>query len=118
MEDIRLDMNGDIDITNGEMSLTKGIDGIVQHLKQRLRFFYGEWFLDKTKGVPYIQQILRKNPEPVIVDSILKRAILETPGVLELLEFSIEIINVSRELKLKFKARAKEGEINFSEVIP
>ena len=105
MSDIRLDVNGDIDITNGEVSLTMEIDGIVQHLKQRLRFFYGEWFLDKTKGVPYIQQILKKNPEPVIVDLILKRAILETPGVLELLEFSIEIINAFRELKLEFKGK-------------
>lgn len=118
MSDILLDTNGDIDITEGKFTLTTGLDAIKQHLKQRLKLFYGEWFLDITKGIPYFQHILNKNPNPIVVDAVLKRTIIETPGILELLEFDLNIDSENRELQIDFKARAEDGNVNFSEVVP
>ena len=118
MSDINLDSTGDIELIEGSMSLNSTNFAIAQHLRSRLRTFYGEWFLDISKGVPYFEQILIKNPNPVSVDSILKKEILETDGVLELREFDLDLNPTTRELTLTFEARTITGSVEFSEVIP
>ena len=120
MSDILLNSDHDIDITNGQLSLTSAANknAISQHLKQRLKFYLGEWFLDNRDGVPYIQQILKKAPNPVIVDSAFKKAISETPGIISIQEYDIDINNQTRELQLTFKARTIEGDVKFSEILP
>ncbi len=118
MSDIALADDGDILISGSDLTLTTGVDAIKQHLSQRLRTFYGEWFLNMEIGIPYFQQVLRKNPDPVVIDSIFKREILNTPGILQLTEFDLDLDPAIRELTLSFKAICNEGEIEFSEVIP
>lgn len=115
--DIKLDSDGDIFLNVNDLELTLGIEAKAQHLTQRLRTFLGEWFLDLRIGVAYFQQIMIKNPNPAIVDSIFKKEILNTPGILELTSFNLDIAT-NRELTLSFRAITEEGEINFSEVIP
>ncbi len=118
LSDIALDTEGDILITGSDLTLTTGVDAIRQHLSQRLKTFYGEWFLNMEIGVPYFQQVLRKNPDPVIIDSIFKREIINTPGILQLEEFSLDLDSATRTLTLSFKARCDEGAIEFSEAVP
>ncbi len=116
--DIQLNDDWDIEPTGNDLVLVTGADAIKQHLGQRLKTFYGEWFLNMEIGVPYFQQVLKKNPDPVVVDSIFKREIVNTPGILQLTEFDLNIDNATRTLTLTFKALSSEGEIDFSEVIP
>jgi hypothetical protein len=117
MSDFRLDADGDLDLTNGEISLTgSGQEAIAQRLKQRLSFFLGEWFLDQTRGIPFIQQIFVKRPNPVVVDAVFKSEILQEPSVTELQEFELDLDTATRELTLSFRVQSEEGEINFSEV--
>jgi hypothetical protein len=118
MSDLALDTDGDIKITGSDLTLTTGVDAVKQHLSQRLRTFYGEWFLNMEIGVPYFQQVLRKNPDPVVIDSIFKREIINTPGILQLTEFNLDIAPATRELALSFKALCTGGELTFDEVIP
>ena len=119
MSDIALDTTDDdilLDDSN-DLTLTTGVDAIEQHLKQRLRTFLEEWFLDKRIGIPWFQQVLKKNPDEVIVDSVIKREIINTPGINELTEFSLDIDN-TRELDVDFRAQTTDGEITFDEVLP
>ena len=116
MSDLKL-TDGDIELEGNDFVLTAGIDAIEQHLSQRLKTFLEEWFLDKRIGIAYLQQILKKNPDPVVVDSIIKREIINTPGIKELTRFVLDISS-SRVLTLTFSARTAEGVINFSEAIP
>lgn len=118
MSDIKLGTDGDILIDGPDLQQTTGVDAIEQHLKQRLKTFYNEYFLDIRRGIPYFQHVLIKNPDPVIVDTVFKRQVLNTPGVLELLEFNIDVDVSTRVMTLSFKAKVTEGEVDFSEVIP
>ena len=119
MSDILLDTTtDDISITNGKISLVSGTDEIRQLLEQRLRTFRSEWFLDLTVGVPYYEGILVKRPNPNLVRSLLLDEVINTPGVLEVLEFDIEIDNSTRELSVDFRVRVEDDIINFSEVLP
>ena len=63
-------------------NILRGVLAVAQRIRVRLQFFLGEWFLDKRQGMPYFQAILIKNPDLTLVQSIFRRAILGTPGVL------------------------------------
>jgi len=100
-------------IVNGDLVLTKDADAIKQHLTQRLKMFSGEWFLDLTEGVPYFQNILIKNPNPDVVDGLLKEEILSTPGVDELLSFNLDYDASLRKLTVDFSVRVLDTIIDF-----
>ena len=119
MSDILLDnTTHDITIIEGNLFLTDGIQAKRQHVKQRLQFFAAEWFLDNSKGIPYIQQVLVKNPNPVIIDSLLKNTIITTPGFRQLDQFELDLQPDTRVLTLTFQAQTEDGPVLFSEEIP
>lgn len=115
MSDLKLDLEtGDLVLEDGDLLLDSGQEAIQQNLYQRLKCYKGEWFLDLSDGVPYYQDILKKNPNPLTVDAALKTAILGTPGVLELTSFNLNLDTVTRTLYLDFIVDTIEGEIDFS----
>ena len=115
MVDIKLDNNNDIAIENNDIVFVTGVDEVRQRLLENLRTFKGEWFLNLEKGIPYYQDILKKNINLDVIETILKDAILASPGVLELLDFSLELN--ARQLDVNFTVMASEGEIVISEPI-
>lgn len=56
MSDLKLGVDGDLEIKNGDLLLTTSDDAVRQHLQQRLRTFLGEWFLDLDVGIPFFQR--------------------------------------------------------------
>ena len=100
-------------IVNGDLVLTQGADAVKQHITQRLQMFTGEWFLNLSEGVPYYQNILIKNPNPDVVDGLLKDTILTTPGVDELLSFNLDYNAQLRKLTVDFSVRVLDTIIDF-----
>ncbi len=117
MTDIKLDDNNDIAIENNDIVLITAVDEVRQRLLENLRTFKGEWFLDLELGIPYYQDILKKNIDLNVIETILKDAILDSPGVLELLDFSLDLDDSTRQLDVNFTVRASEGEIVINETI-
>jgi len=107
----------DIYIENQDIQIVTGIDGVKQHLRQRLQMFKGEYYYDKTRGIPYHDYFFVKSPNPIIIDSILKKVVLDTPGITELLKFDLDFDRTTRELNIDFKAKADEEEMDYSGVI-
>jgi hypothetical protein len=117
--DLKLDRTtNDIYVVDGDLVLVTASEAIVQFVKQKLRTFLGEWFLDLSIGVPYFEEVFKKAPNLTVIDAAIKDQILSTPGIVELLEFTMDAEPATRLLRIEFKARAIEGVINFSEVIP
>lgn len=108
-------VNDDLAFENNNLVMVNGADEVAQNLRNELRFFAGEWFLDTDLGVPFFEDVFKKNPDPAIIDAIFKNKILNTAGVIELLEYNLELNG--RKLELSFKARAVDGIINFNEVL-
>lgn len=104
-------------LTNGDFTLTKGLDAVGQFVGQRLLTWLGEWFLDITEGVPYREKIFLKNPSVVEVESVLKLMILESPGIIELKTFSFTFDSALRKAHLDFSAQSQDGEVVFSQDI-
>lgn len=115
MSDLLQDTYGDLEFTNNSLTFVEGADEVVQRLRQRLRSFLGEWFLNTSLGIPYLQEILKKNPQHGIVDAILKKHILNTPGVIKLLEYSYVVDSSARTSTLTFKVLSVDGPIDLEE---
>lgn len=114
MSDLRItETTGDIELVSGDLILTVNEETIDQHVRANLRSFKGEWFLNLDDGVPYYQEILKKNQSPVIVDAILKEAILNSYGVTELTAFDIKVDTETRKLFLTFEVNTIEGFLSF-----
>lgn len=112
MADLKLDTtSGDLAIENDDLVIINGVDDIAQHSKIRLRFFRGEWFLDLRVGIPYYEEILIKNPDLVAVRAIFREAILETPGVVDLLDFALTVNSATRTLNLRYTSSTDVDEV-------
>ena len=113
------DSSWDLSTDAIDLLLVDQADAICQHLAQRLKAFMGEWFLDLRVGIPYLQQVMVKSPDPVVLDTVFKTEIIKTPGIVELLEFDLRIDAGTRVLQLAFKALDDTGAIiTYSEVLP
>lgn len=108
--DILLDPDThDLDIVDGDLLL--GAD-VAQAVKIRLLAVRGEWFLDRTAGIPYYEQVLVKNPNLSHVDALFRQTIVETPGINQLLSFETDFDANTRTYTVTWSADTDEGEIS------
>jgi len=110
--DVKLvDAVWDLDIVAGDLVLISGHDDVVQHIKQRLLAFRGEWFLDLGEGLPWLTEILGKPVDIALVEALFKERIQGSPGVDELLAFALNPVDeIERALRVDFTVRMVSGE--------
>lgn len=110
--DIRL-TDGDAVFINGPLTLA-GItqsaqDVVAQRLTIRLKTFFSEWFINTAYGVPYYEQILKKNVSKTTVDNIFREQILAESGVLEIQSFTSTFDAYTRLYSCSFTVLTREG---------
>ena len=89
--DLRLGSNHDLLIVNNDFDFVYNIDKVRQNLKIRLQSFINDWYLDITDGIDYYGIIFVKDPDMNLIDSVIKTIILETDGIIEILEYNSQI---------------------------
>lgn len=125
MADISLDLvkssstYKDFLLVDGDLALTtdadpSGTNNVLQDILQRLSMFQGEWFMDNTAGVPYYQQILRKNPDQSKIDAIFINTICGTLGVQQLLSYAFVPNFAFRTLEVSFSCNTTSGFIDYT----
>jgi hypothetical protein len=114
MANWKLNVDNDLDLSTDNLVYVEGLDAIAQDCKTRLKFFLGEWFLDTRLGVPWYQRIIGEKPRLVAIKSILRKAILSTPGLLTVLDFQLDFDRSTRALSLSFRANTVEGEFLYN----
>jgi len=113
------DIDNDLEVVNGQLVLVGSRQGsqtreIEEHIEQRLRTLRGEWFLDNTIGIPYFEEFYRKDFDAGFIESLLIQEILETPGVVRLLEFNMSLDKNTRTLNVTpLRIEAISGVIDF-----
>lgn len=107
--DLLLDSAGDLVVTT-DLQLSAGIDGVVQAAKVRLNQFKGEWFADLDFGVPWFQEILGQKPNAPRIRTEIRKTILDTPNVVEILLLEIFFAGATRSLTIDWRARTEFGD--------
>lgn len=75
-------------------------------IESRLRTFFGEWFINQEIGVPYFEQILKKQVDINNVQALLSSVVKNTNGVKELLSFNVIFDNSLRVYTYTFEVLA------------
>jgi hypothetical protein len=117
MVDFKLDGNDDLLIENNDLVLVDGLDAIAQDMQTRLQIFQGEWFLDTRIGVPWFQKILGSKSRSLVVKSVIRKSILTTPGILNILDLNFEFDGTTRTLSVSGRCGTVEGEFSFNKEI-
>lgn len=84
---------------------------IRQKIAARFKFYVGEWFLDQRQGVPYYRDVFKKSPDLQLIRALFVRVVRETPGVLDVPNFSLTHDTATRTVTFDFDAVVDGGVI-------
>ena len=91
----------DLHFDNGNLVIVRGAEAVGQHVRQRLKTFEGEWFLDTTAGVPWLAQIMGREYDPALAEAVVKAEILDTDAVTEITSFAVGFDRTTRNLQIR-----------------
>lgn len=87
----KLTATGDYSFGNGQLDFYNNVpEAVGQSVMTRLLLWLGEWYLDTTKGTPYLQGILGKYSQTV-ADVTIQDQVLQTTGVVNISNFASEL---------------------------
>lgn len=81
VRDFGVDANGDMAFANGDRVTVAGEDAVKQGISIRVKMYRGEVFCDQDIGIDYVNAVLIKNPDPLVVREMIKSEIASVPDV-------------------------------------
>ena len=85
-----------MDDTNN-LAMVYDAEAIGQHIRQRLKFWRNEWFLNRDAGIEWLRYLLGQQPTIApVAEAVIKREILDTPGVTAILGIDISYDRANR----------------------
>jgi hypothetical protein len=105
-----MDVNtNDIVLVNNDVIMIDDAAKIAQQILITLRFWLGEWFLNTTEGVPYLEYILVKQPNMAHIRQILTEQIQSVEGVKAVTDMELTFDQRERHLLVEYTADTDYG---------
>lgn len=111
MIDLKLDSQHDLWLKGGRLVIVDGVNQKAQQIKVVLLTFLGEWFLDTSRGLPYFDEVLVKNPDSARIQSIFRQKIMRVEGVQAVTGLNLTFDRKNRTLHVQFSAQTEVGMI-------
>lgn len=116
---LRLDQfSHDLRIVNGKMVRVRGSDEVRQRVKVAIWHYIREYFLNVPDGVPWYESILGRKSGTDIVAQILRRRILQTPGVIRIVDFFVDFDTITRTFEVESQIEVQPGPGELSIIQP
>lgn len=99
-----------VDPSTGDLRAISDIEAEVQAIQVRLRTWRGEWSLDPSAGLPYVESILGVKG---VTESFLRRVFATevlSRGTVDVVECSVEANRATRSYGLTFQGKFKTGD--------
>jgi hypothetical protein len=116
----KLDADGDLALGAEQFLTGYTAEEVAQNVITRLKFFFGEWFLDTSDGTDWFGRVLGKGSSYASRESVIRRRILLTPGCAGMTEFSVTTDISTRQLTVSASIVSTGGdsaEINYVQAI-
>ncbi len=107
----------DLAFENNDLMLVDNAERIAQQIKITLQYWYEEWFLDTTKGIPYLQYICIKSPNLQHIRQIFREAILSVDGVDSVSQIVLNVNARERILEVTYTASTSAGLVTRKELL-
>jgi hypothetical protein len=102
---------GDMTFGRGEANfLIKTPTAVAQTIRTRLALWVGQWYLDLTVGMPWLQQVLGKGTIPYY-DTAIRSNIEGAPGVTGIASYSSSLNTTTRALSLQGTVNTQYGQV-------
>lgn len=114
--DLKLDRNHDLALTKtGDVELINGVQRVKQQIKVTLLTFLGEWFLNNTWGVPYLEKIMIKSPNRAEIENVIRAKVRDVPGVTAVPSVQVDIDAQARQGRITLEdIQTSEGPVTVS----
>ena len=99
----------DLHLKAGDLVLIDDAERVAQEIKVELLTWLGEWFLDTTRGIPYLERILVKNPNLEIARQIFSAKISQVPDVSRVEKLTLAADAKTRVLTVDYVAHTDYG---------
>lgn len=113
----------ELDVTTHDVLIplryVRGVPGVAQRIRVKLRKIKGEWFKDRSEGMPYVASATVTEDEAILgnkfdrsrVEPHYRRAILSVPGVdrIETIEFTFD--NELRRMRVGYQVLTIWGKV-------
>lgn len=104
--DLKLGRDHDLALSKtNDLVFIDGAQRVRQQITVTLLTFLGEWFLDDTWGVPYLEKIMVKSPKRAEIENVIRAKVRDVPGVTAVPTVQIEI-----------DAQARRGRITLPDI--
>lgn len=105
------DIPGDLALTadGRDLAFVSGAQKVVQNIKVRASIFKGSWRYDRSKGVPYFQEILAFGAGIELVRRRFYELLIETDGVLSVTSLVVTFDHKSATIYVAFTCSTDDG---------
>lgn len=107
----------DLVISDYDLVMIDSAERVAQQIKVQLLTWLGEWFLDTTHGVPYLDYILVKNPNLELIRQTFRDQILAVDDVRDVTDMEVSYNPRTREVTVEYTAVTGYGLITDKEVL-
>ena len=107
----------DISLVNNQFQMVSGMDEMVQKVDNCLDSYLGDWFLNLPEGLPFFQEILQKGVTDDKIEAVFSEYIAAIEGVVTIESFEIITDPKTRKARINFRARTKDGVLDYSKTI-
>lgn len=116
--DIKVSDEGYLYIEDRDLVMVTGEDAAKQDLRSRIRFIKGEYFLDSTIGIDYMNVVHTKTATDLQIEREFIKAIQESPFVDRITKFNITSTDGIRSSEIECSVLVVEGyEVSITERI-
>jgi hypothetical protein len=110
VSDIALDpVTGDIALTAGAARLVTGAAAVAQRWEAQITMFLGEWFLDRSLGIDYQNDVFEKPFRPTVVRALLANETRAVPGIRDVKDLRLALDARARVLRVVAKVVFDDG---------
>ena len=95
--------------TDMQFRLVTGMEALRQRIAQHLRFARGEYFIDTSQGVPYLDDVIARPANLPLAQQVVTAAIQSVEGVLSVTDVSVTLDKRKRVLNYQATVKATEG---------
>jgi hypothetical protein len=112
VRDLRLTADGDLYLIGGG-GLVSDEEAIAQEITVRIHTFLGEYFLDSTRGLPWLAWHQRKWSDAVVREArvLIRAELLEVPGVASVQDPGVEITRSGTAVTISATVVTDTGEL-------
>lgn len=100
-----------------DLEFVQGLEGLRQRVVQRIRFFLGEWFLDRAAGTPYQRDVLVRPISIGLSLTAISHAIRSVEGVRGVSDIEGEIDRTTRTLDFRCRVESDYGTLLIAEMV-